>query len=186
MIHQVLTSALNSNSCSTVYIYHPVMSITMKHLHTLQHLIHKEQHQKLSNQTLYHHLRITASSPLIPRDRSLHVTIDNNTYALTFPCATTMDTRYRLHLFLNPYNCMSYLRHTHEIDKRKTRHLEITTNISSTRSPSTRAQRRPIMHTTPHTPNLLTTLTFSAESLQHQLSILTLATHMILSVSILT
>ena len=47
-IHQVVTSIPDSNECSTVYIHHPILSITMKHLHTLQRLIHSGHHQNLS------------------------------------------------------------------------------------------------------------------------------------------
>ena len=126
-IHQVLTATSDSNECSTVYIYHSFLSITMKHRYTPERLIHSEQHQNLSNQILFNHLRITTSSPLIPRDRSLHLTIYNTIYALTPPCATTMDTPHRIQLFINPYNRIPYLLHIHDVDELTTRRLEVIT-----------------------------------------------------------
>ena len=112
-IHQVLIATPNSNTCSKVHICHPVLPITIKHLHTLQRTIHSGQYHNIFNRTLFYHLRITVLSPLVPPDRLLYITIDNIIYALTSTGTTNVDTPYRLHLFLNPHNRMLYLRHTH-------------------------------------------------------------------------
>ena len=78
--HLVLTATSKSNICSKVHTPHPEMSIIMKQLHTLQGLIKLVEHQLLPNQIILHRLRLTAVSPLIPRDRSLHLTMDNVIY----------------------------------------------------------------------------------------------------------
>ena len=137
---------------------------------------------ELIHPIIFYHLWIMASSPLIPRDMSLHLTIHNIIYVLSFQCATTMYTPHRLQLFLNSNNHMSYLRHTHDVDEHTWRRLEITTTLLITRPQFKWSNRRLMMRTTTHSPDLVTTLTFPADSLQHQLSILTLVTHLILSV----
>ena len=185
-IHQVLITTPDSNTCSKVHICHPVLPITIKHLHTLQRTIHSEQYHNIFNRTLFYHLRITALSLLVPRDRLLYITIDNIIYALTSTGTTNVDTPHRLHLFLNPHNRMLYLQHTHEVDERTTRYLEITIIFPSTCSPSTRPRRRPIMRTTTHTLDLLMTLTFPAEFLQNQVSIVILLTRLFLSIPTIT
>ena len=91
-IQHAIITILASHLCSKVYIFHLAMLITMKGLHSFRYLIRSGQHKKLSNQTLFHHLRITALPPLIPRNRSLYITIDNIIYALTPPCTTNMAT----------------------------------------------------------------------------------------------
>ena len=112
-IYQVLTATPNSNDCPKVHIDHPALPITLKHLHSLHSLIYTGGDDNLFSPINFHHLRITALSPLIPRDRSLHLTIHNIIYALTPPCTTTLDTPHRLQRFLNPHNRMPYLIHIH-------------------------------------------------------------------------
>ena len=100
------------------------------------------------------------------------------------------DTQYHLctiipmcdHYVYTTSPTMSYLRHTHDVDEQTWHRLEITTTLLSTRPQFKWSNRRLMMRTTTHSPDLVTTLTFPADSLQHQLSILTLVTHLILSV----
>ena len=112
-IHQVLAASPASRHCTKVHISHPVIPITMKHLRKLQGLVHSGKYQNISTRTCFHHLRITTISPLIPRDRSLHITNNNIIYVLTPTGTTNVATPHHLHLFLNPHNCMPYLRHAY-------------------------------------------------------------------------
>ena len=151
----------------------------MKNLHSL----HNRTHLTILH--IFHHLCITAASPLIPCDRTVKVTINQTTYPLTPTRATTTTTPHHIHLFLNPHNRHPYVIHTHRITDQTTRRLELTTTLPSKTSVPGRAQRRPMLRTESHAPDRITTLTFPASTSQHQLSIMTLVTHMLLSVPIL-
>ena len=87
---------------------------------------------------------------------------------------------HRLHLFLNPRGREPYLSHihTHDENAQCTRRTIFTTSLPCSRN---RSRRRPMMRTTAHNPDLTTTLTFPASSPQHQLSLMTLATHLLVS-----
>ena len=121
-------------------------------------------------------------SPLLPRDRTLHITINNTFYALT-PMVTDNATKpYHLHLFLNLHNHMPYLRHTRKVDEWIAHHLDIITSLPCTRPQSTRTRCRHMKRTTTYVPGLITTVTLPTVSTQDQLSIITLATHLLLTV----
>ena len=179
-VQQVLASNTSSNLCTTVHISHPVLPLTMKNLHSL----HDRTPLTILHQ--FHHLHITSALPLIPRDRTMHVTANQITYPLTPPRASHTATPHHLQLFINPYNCHPYLIHTHRLTEQTTRPLELTTTLPSTASIPGRPQRRPMMRTQSHAPNRITTLTFPTASTQHQLSIMTLVTHMLLYDPIIT
>ena len=66
-----------------------------------------------------------------------------------------------------------------------THRLMITTSLPTTRSISNRLRRQPIMCTTIHASDIETKLTFLADSTHHQLSIMTLTTHIFLSIPII-
>ena len=130
---------------------------------------------------IFHHLRITATSPLIPRDRSLSITIDNVVHILTPAPLNGATPPHRFHLFLNPHKRMPYLRHTHDVNEHRRYRLEITTSLPEIQPRSSHLRRRPMMRTTAYTSDLVTTFTFPAVSNQYQLTIMTLATHLLLS-----
>ena len=178
-IHHVLVVTPTSRYYTTLKISQPAVPITMKCLHKLQGLIHSGQDQNSFSRTLFHHLHITALSPLVPRDRSLHITINNILYALTPVGTTHIATPHRLHLLLNPHTHLPYLQHIHEVDEKNTYRLVIITSLPSKRS---RSRRHPMMRTITYSPDPVTKLTFPADSTQHQLSIMTLATHLLLSI----
>ena len=152
----------------------------MKHLHSLH------NRTPVTILHLFHHLCITAASPLIPHDRTVYVTVNQITYPLTPTRAAHTATPHHLHLFLNPHNRHPYLLHTHRLTDQTTRRLELTTSLHSKASVPGRPQRRPMMRTESHAPDHITTLTFPTTSTQHQLSIMTLVTHMLLFVPIIT
>ena len=79
-----------------------------------------------------------------------------------------------------------YLLHTHRLTDQTTRRLDLTTTLPSKASVPGRPHRRPMMRTESHAPDRIITLTFPTASIQHQLSIMTLVTHMLLSVPIIT
>ena len=180
-IRRTLLVTPDQNSCINVHVPHPTLPLLTKHLHTLQGMIRSRMDHTLSHTILFHHLHITAASPLIPRDRSLHLTLYNFTHTLIPPGAALDNTPHRLHLFLNPYNRFPYLQHTHTLNDQTTHCIEITTSMPS----PTHTRWRPVNRTVTHTPNCITTFTFSADSPQHQLFIMTLTTHLLLSVPIL-
>ena len=136
------------------------MSLAVRHIHTIQRLIHTGQHQHLSTRILFHHLRITVLLTLVPCDMSVHITIDNNLYTLIPPRPSNMDASHRLHLFLNPHDHLSYLRHIYDVNTQFRNRLDITNSLPATGSRSNRSRCRPMMHTTTHTPDLGTTFTF--------------------------
>ena len=118
-VQQVLAVNPSLPLCTTVHISHPALPLTMKNLHSLHDLNH------LTILHMFNHLCITTVSPLIPRDRTVYVTVHQITYPLT-PA-----TPHHLHLFLNPHNRHPYLLHTHRLTDQPTRRLEITTTLPS-------------------------------------------------------
>ena len=165
------------------------MPLNLGHLRNLRAWLKPSNNTPISHRIIYHHLLISANSPLVPRDRSLSLTIDSNIYSLT-PTIDTTPTlcSHQLHLFLNPYKRDPYILYTydggqHNNSAMATQHLTIITSLLSNLIPSNRPKRHHMMRTTSYTPDLGTSLTFPTESVQHQMPILTLATHTILSIS---
>ena len=148
-IHQALTVTPNSNNCTNVHISHPTIPLLAKNLHKLQDMTRSGIDHTLSHQTIFHQLHITAMPPLIPRDRSLYITLDDITHALTPPGAASDAIPHRLHPFLNPHNRLSYLQHTHTVDDQTTHCIEITTSMPN----PTHTKRRPMMRTVTHAPD---------------------------------
>ena len=70
----------------------------------------------------------------------------------------------------------------HRINENTIRRLMITTTLHCKISLSGRPHRRLMMSTESHAPDRVTTLTFPATSVTHQLSIMTLVAHLLLSV----
>ena len=132
-INKDFTVTSNSNKCTKIYLYHPLLPITMRHIHAFHGKMHLDKSYRLSNRFVLHHLRITAVPPLIPQDKSLHITMNNIIYPLILPpCVDTVVTPRGLHLFFNPHNRMPYLQPTYNVDGQSIyRHL-IITNLSST------------------------------------------------------
>ena len=185
-IRQVLSATSVSHTCTKVHIPHHSLPLTMKQLHTLHGVIQSGENQNLLNRTIFHHLRITVLSPLLPKDRYLHLTVDNTIHHLTTPRTTNVDPPHNLQLYLNPHDRLPYLQHTYTWNEPTSYRLIITTSLPCQRSGSSSERRRPMLRTTAHDPDLVTALTFPADSIQHQQSILTLATHLLLTVPIVT
>ena len=185
-IQQILIATPASRLCTTTHISHPTLPLSMTQLHKLNSDIHSIQDQSLSLRILYHHLSITAISIITPSDRTLKITIDNTTHTLTPPRKTNVAAPNHLHLYLNPHNRLPYLQHTCPGPNSKPHCLIVTTSLPSRCPGSSSTRRRPMMRTTSHAPDLITTLTFPADSVQHQQSILTLVTHMILTIPVIT
>ena len=133
-VQQVLTTNPSSNLCTTVHIPHPDLPFTMKSLHSLH------ARQTLNPLHIFHHLCITAASPLIPCDRTVKVTINQTTYPLTPTRATTTSAPHHIHMFLTPHNRYPYVIHTHRITDQTTRRLELTTTLPSKTSVPGRTQ----------------------------------------------
>ena len=89
---------------------------------------------------------------------------------------------HRLHLFLNPHDRLPYLRYIYDMDEQSRYRLEITSSLSERSPGSAQPRRRPMMRTAAYTPDLVTTFTFPADSRQHQISSMTLVTHLLLSI----
>ena len=159
---------------------------TEKNPTTLLSLIRSIQDQTLSQRILFHHLRITAISIITPNDRTLKITLDNTIHTLTPPRTGSVAIPHHLHLYLNPHNRLPYLQHTCNGTGKKSNHVIVTTSLRCHQYESTNARRRPMLRTTSHAPDFITTLTFPVDSIHHQQSILTLVTHMLLTVPIVT
>ena len=83
---------------TTVYITHPTMTLTIKHLIILQ---HTGEHHHISHRIIYHYLRISTQLILISHDRSMIITIDNTIFTLTPRETNTTATQHTNHVFLN-------------------------------------------------------------------------------------
>ena len=94
--------------------------------------------------------------------------------------------RHNIQLFLNPHNRLPYLLYTHTVDENTIRRRVFTITLPCQTYLSGRSQRQLIMRTESHTPNRITTLTFPATSVTHQLSIMTLLAHLLLHVPNIT
>ena len=158
----------------------------MTHVHSLNLLVQANQTQDLPHRVIFHHLRITALSTLLPSDRTLTITLDNTIHTLSPPRIGGLATSYHLHLYLNPHNRLPYLQHTCIGTDPTSYCLIVTTSLSKTDAGSSSSRRRPMLLTTSHVPDLVTTLTFPANSTQYQQSILTLVTHLLLAVTVIT
>ena len=185
-IQQILRAIPTTNQCTIKHISHPALTLTMTQLHSLNGLIEVNLDQNLSHLVIFHHLHITVMSTIIPSDITLKITLDNTIHILTLPRTGSVTTPHHLHLYLNPHDPLPYLQHTCTGNKPTPYHLVATASLPCQRSGSSWDQRRPILRTTAYAPGLDTTLTFSVESTQHQQSILTLATHLLLTVPVIT
>ena len=185
-IQQVLTTTHTSRLCSMTHIAHPTLPLPFSQVDSLNRLIQANLEQNLTHLIIFHHLRITAMSALIPSDRTLTVTLNNTIHTLTPPRTVPVATPHHLHLYLNPHDQPPYLQHTYTGNEPAPYRLVVTPSLLTQRSASPQARRRPMMRTTSYAPDLVTTLTFPAESTQHQQSILTLVTHLLLTVPVIT
>ena len=127
----------------------------------------------------------------MPRDQSLSLTFDSNIHSLspTTPNNPTLG-QHHLHLFLNLYKRDPYLLYTFDGAKHTTgtvapQHLAITTSLPSSFISSKRPKRHHMKRTLSHAPEIDTVLIFPADSVQHQMTSLTLATHMLLSIPVI-
>ena len=180
-IQQVLTAP-----GTTSYLSHPTLPLTMTHLHLVHGLIQSSQDQPLPRQAIFHHLHITALSALVPSDRTLKLSLDTTVHTLTPPRTEHVATPHHLHLHLNPHDRQPYLQHTCDGPDQKPYTLIITTSLPIPHSDSSTSRRRPMMRTTAYLPDLVITLTFPANTPQHQQSIMTLATHLLLTIPTIT
>ena len=185
-IQQVLTATPVTNHCTTTHISYPTLMLTMTQLYSLNGLVQANLNQNRTHLVIFHHLCIATMSTLPPGDRTLKITLDNTIHTLTPPRTGSVATPHHLHLYLNPHDRLSYLQHTCTGAYPKSYCLIVTTSLPSQHSGSSSARRRPMLRTTSHAPDLVTTLTFPAESIQHQQSILTLVTHLLLTVPVIT
>ena len=158
----------------------------MTHLHLVHGLIQSSQDQPLPRQAIFHHLHITALSALVPSDRTLQLSIDTTVHTLTPPRTEHVATQHHLHLYLNPHGRQPYLQHTCVGTDQTPYTLIITTSLPIPHSDSSTSRRRPMMRTTAYLPDLVITLTFPANTPQHQQSIMTLATHLLLTIPTIT
>ena len=185
-IQQVLTATPATNHCTTTHISYPTLMLTMTQLYSLNGLVQANLNQNRTHLVIFHHLCIATMSTLPPGDRTLKITLDNTIHTLTPPRTGSVATPHHLHLYLNPHNRLPYLQHTCNGTGGKSNHVIVTTSLRCHQYESTNARRRPMLRTTSHAPDFITTLTFPVDSIHHQQSILTLATHMILTVPIVT
>jgi len=159
----------------------------MDHLLRLHLTLQPNINRHLPLRVIYHYLHISARSPLIPRDRFLNLTMDNTIHTMTPNDTHDSYTRlHYIHLFLDPPTSFPYILYT--FDGQPTanpplsaQRLTITTSLPSSTPSTKRPRRHRMMRTTSHTPLLGETITFPANSVQHQMTILTLVTHMLLS-----
>ena len=96
-----------------IHITHPTIPLTIGQLRHLRACLQLSNNTSVSFSIIYYHLLINANSPLVPRDRSISLTINNNIHSLTPSTPNNPTLRpHHLHLFLNPYQRMPYLLYT--------------------------------------------------------------------------
>ena len=175
-----------ADNSTQVHLFHPHMPLTLNHLRRLRNTLRPSVTHLLPLRVLYCHLLISASSPLIPRDRYLSLTMDNTIH--TMPPNDTHDPStplHFLHLFLNPSTGFPYLLYTFDGQPNTNPPLCAANyhhNKSTQSFPSSKRHRRQhMMRTTAHNPTLSETISFPADSVQHKMNILTLVIYMLLS-----
>ena len=135
------------------------MPLKLDHLRILHTRMRPSNTHNLSHRVIYHHLFISARSPLIPRDRSLSLTTDSTTHTLTPKGTDATPTRQHcLHLFLNLYKRSPYIQYTYEGGYHNNctvseQRLTITTSLYSSVISSKRPTHQYMMYTTSHTPD---------------------------------
>ena len=72
-----------ADNSTQVHLFHPHMPLTLNHLRCLRNTLRPSVTHLLPLRVLYCHLLISASSPLIPRDRYLSLTMDNTIHTMT-------------------------------------------------------------------------------------------------------
>ena len=189
-IHTIL-HATTARDSGPVHLSHPSMPVTLNHLKSLHQSTNPANTHHLSHRAIYHYFRLNTRSPLIPRFRYLSLTIDNIIFVLTPNSPDASQTRqYYLHLFLNPYKRSLYLQYTYEYGYLNNRpasrqHLTLTTSLPNSLLTSTQPKRHLMLRTTTHVPGQGEMIIFSAASIQHQMSMITLVIQMILSIPVL-
>ena len=175
------------DTSAQVHLSHPHIPPTLHHLRRLRSTLHPAISNHLPLRVLYHHLFISTRSSLIPRNRHLSITMDNTIHTMTPNDTHDPSTRlHYIHLFLNPSTGFPHLSYTFNgplsaNPPLSSQQLTTTTSLPSSLPSTKRPRQHLMMRTTSHTPNLGETITFPAESVQHQMTILTLVTHMLLS-----
>ena len=180
---------------TTAYVVRTISPPILLHSPTLPCLycicLHPSNNRLISHRIIYHHFLISTNSSLVSWDRSLFLTIDSNIHYVT-PTTSTNPTlhRHQIHLFPKPYKRELYLLYTcdggqHTTSAVVTQHLTIITSLPSSIIPSKRPKRHHMMRTTSHTLDIGTVLAFPVDSVQHKMTILTLATHMLFSIPVI-
>ena len=108
-IQQVLTATPISHQCTTTHVFHSTLPLTMTQVHSFNRLIQENLDRTISHRVIYHHLRVTAMSTLIPCDRTLKITLDNTIHILTPPRTGSVAIPHHLHLYLDPHDRLPYL-----------------------------------------------------------------------------
>ena len=174
-----------------VHLSHHIILITLNHLRIIYTSMRPSNNHNVLYRVIFHHLLLSARYPLIPRDRFLPLTMDSTTHILTFRGTEAPPTsQHYLYLFLNPYKRSPYLQYTYQSDFHNNRtvsaqRLTITISLPSSTISFKRSKHQHMIRTTSHTPDLGETITFSAESVEYQMTIPTLVTHMLLSIPVL-
>ena len=116
------------------------MPLTLRHIRRLRITLRLYDTHHMSLRVLYHHLLISARSPLIPRDRYLYITMDNTIHTMTPNDTYDLFTRlHYLHLFINPSTGSLYLLYTFD------RHFNTNQPPSSLRSDLPSQQVYPVV-----------------------------------------
>ena len=185
-IAAVIARSTAANSAH-VHLSHPHMSLTMGHLLRLHLTLQPNDTHHLPLRVIYHHMHISARAPLILRDRFLNLTMNNTVYTMTPTDTHNVSTRLHcIHLFLDPPTSSPSILYTFDGQPKanpplSTQRLTITTKLPIPIRSNKRPRRHCMMRTTSHTPTLSKTITFPTKSVQHQMTILTLVAHMLLS-----
>ena len=154
-----------------VHLSHRNMNIKLNHLRQLHTTMRTSNNHHLPHRVLYHHLLISARSPLILRDMYLSL-IMNNIIHTSIP-NDTHDLTTQLHyllLFLNTSKGSPNLQYLYEGGYYNYRpvyvqRLTLTTNLPSSLISSKRPKQHRMMHTTSYTPGLSETITFPVDSI---------------------
>ena len=105
--------SITTDNNAQVHLSYLHMPLTLRHIRRLHITLRPYDTNHLSLRVLYHHLLISARSPLIPQDRYLSITMDNTIHTMTPNDTYALSTiLHYLHLFINPSTGSPYLLYT--------------------------------------------------------------------------
>ena len=170
------TYARTQHPKHTTHIPHATLPLRLIHLHYLRTALHTPIQTTMPDPIIYHYLYLVCQLPTLQHSSSLHFHTNDHTYLLTRTSshATPNDT---FHLF--PHHPHPYLLLSHTASNGDT----LTTSYHSCIAPETSIRQRPRRKTTTLPSTDRTIIIHQHTTLHHQILVLLIATHLLLTTS---